>query len=466
MKTEKSSKSWQSRFSTEQDALAVDFVESISLDKRLYKYDIAGSIAHAQMLAEQRLISQQEFKQIKTTLTDIAVAIDQGKFKFDKRHEDIHMVIEAELVKKTGEIGKKLHTGRSRNDQVSLDMRLWMRDRIAVIIERIMALQEGLVKLAKKDGSIVMPAYTHMQRAQPVLAGSYLLAFVEQLERDRSRLADALGRVNVCPLGSGAVAGSSLPLDRQRVAQLLGFAEVSANSIDAVSDRDFCVEFVFAAAMTAMHLSRLAEDWIIYASEEFGFITIGDAYCTGSSMMPQKRNSDMLELIRGKCGRLYGNLMALLTMLKGQPLSYNRDMQEDKQQVFDAADTIEASLQMALAIVGSFRFNPQRIGDGLDRGFLDATALVEYLVLKGLAFRQAHQIVGRLVAGCEANGIGSLSELTLNRLQRACPAIEQDVYEILGPANVVARYKTDGSAGAEQLQKQIEYWKAKLSQSV
>jgi argininosuccinate lyase len=456
-------KSWQSRMSEGQDELAVEFVESISVDERLYKYDIAGSIAHAQMLSEEKLISKEEFRQIKEALTEIAEQMEGGKFRFDKQYEDIHMVIEAALIKKIGAVGGKLHTGRSRNDQVGLDMRLWMRDQISTIIERVMALQEALVKMAGRQGQVLMPGYTHLQRAQPVLAGHYLLAFVEQLQRDRGRLADCRGRVNVCPLGSGALAGSSLPLNRARVAELLGFSAITRNSMDGVSDRDFCAEYLYSCAMVGMHLSRLAEDWIIYSSAEFGFIRIADAYSTGSSMMPQKRNPDMLELIRGKCGGLYGNLMALLTMLKGQPMTYNRDMQEDKKQVFDASDTVEACLAMAAAIVKNTRFNAERISKGLDEGFLDATGLAEYLVGKGVPFREAHQIVGALVNECESEGI-SLGQAPLEKLQKACSEISDDVYEYLGAANVAARYATVGSAGQKQLEEQLEFWKEQLKQ--
>lgn len=457
----KTVKSWQSRMSSEQDELAVDFVESISIDSRLYKYDIAGSIAHAQMLADQKLIKRDEFTQIKKGLTEISEAIDQGKFRFDKKYEDIHMVIEAALIKKIGEPGSKLHTGRSRNDQVALDMRLWMRDRIAIIDDLLANLQKTLVKQAIKQGQIVMPGYTHMQRAQPILSGSYLLSFAEQLQRDRDRLKDTRKRVNICPLGCGALAGSSLPIDREKTAQLLGFATITRNSIDSISDRDFCAEFVFALAMTGIHLSRLSEDWIIYASQEFDFIRLDDAYCTGSSMMPQKRNPDMLELIRGRTGGLFGNLMALLTMLKGLPSGYNRDMQEDKTQVFAAADTIEASLRMAEAIVAHTTFNAGNIARNLEDGFLDATAMAEYLVVKGLPFRQAHQIVGQLVSLCEAEDL-TLAELPLDDLQKSCPKIEDDIYQHLSAVNVVDNYKSAGAAGRKQLQEQLEFWKEQL----
>lgn len=455
-------KSWQSRMQQTQDEQAIDFVESISVDNRLYQYDIAGSIAHAQMLQEQHLISRDELRQIKTGLTEIAEAIDAGKFKFDKRYEDIHMVIEAALIKKIGEAGKKLHTGRSRNDQVCLDMRLWMRDQIDLVIDKIADLQKALVKLADKQGHIVMPGYTHLQRAQPILAGSHVLVLVEQLQRDKERFADARVRVNVCPLGSGALAGSSLNLDRGRVAELLGFPAMTRNSIDSVSDRDFCAEFLFGCSMIGMHLSRWAEDWILFCSQEFDFIQLDDAYCTGSSMMPQKKNPDMLELIRGKCGAHFGHLIALLTMLKGQPLAYNRDMQEDKKQVFDSSDCVEACLDMAAAIVSHSRFKADSIQRDLDKGFLDATALAEYLVCIKVPFRQAHQMVGQLVNQCESDGI-ALKDLPMASYQKICPQITDKVYDYLSAKNVVAKYATQGSAGKDQLDRQLSHWKNELT---
>ncbi len=455
------SKSWQSRMQQSQDELAVEFVESITIDNRLYKYDIAGSIAHAQMLSEQKLITKSEFQEIKKALTEISEEIDAGKFKFKTEFEDIHMVVENALIKKTGDVGKKLHTGRSRNDQVCLDMRLWMRDEIAILIQLIVDLQKALVKLAQKQGQIVMPGYTHLQRAQPILAGHGVLVFAEQLQRDKERLNDLLDRVNVSPLGSGALAGSSLGLDRQRTAEILGFAGVTRNSIDSISDRDFCVEFIFCNSMIATHLSRLAEDWIIYMSQEFSFITIADAYVTGSSMMPQKKNPDMLELIRGKCSQQYGNLMAMLAMIKGQPLAYNRDMQEDKKQLFDSSDTIEACLAMTTAIVANTTFNKKEIAKDLDKGFLDATALAEYLVRKGVPFRQAHQIVGKIVNQCEDQNI-ALSELELDKYQKVCDKIESDVFDSLSPENVVKNYNVEGSAGLDQLNQQLEFWKDEL----
>jgi len=456
-------KNWESRLSGETDELAVNFVESLSVDKRLYKYDIAGSVAHAQMLAEQGLITKAEFAEIKKALFEISETIAAGRFRFDKVQEDIHMAIEAALIEKTGDAGRKLHTGRSRNDQVATDMRLWMRDEIEVVQTRITLLQRALVKLAEKYATAVMPAYTHLQRAQPIVIGAYLLSFVEQLARDYARLGNCSRLLNVSPLGAGAVAGSTLRLDRESTARQLGFASVAANSIDATCDRDFCAEFIFDCCMISTHLSRLAEDWIIYSSCEFGFVKIDDKYCTSSSMMPQKRNPDMLELIRGKCGGVYGSLVAMLTVLKGLGSTYNRDMQEDKKHVFAAADVVGACLEMTAAIVSGASFDTKRIEAGLDAGFLDATAFAEYMVVKGVPFREAHGIVGSLVAACEKEG-KALGELSIDEFKKACELVDEDVYDSLGAANVVKQYKTYGAAGAEQVAVQIGYWKERLKE--
>jgi len=459
----KSKKSWEKRLAGQPDPMTVAFVESLSYDKRLYKYDIVGSIAHAQMLAEQKLITRTELKAIKDGLIEISQEIAEGRFKFDKTYEDIHMAIEAALVAKIGEPGKKLHTGRSRNDQVAADIRLWMRDEIEVLQTKITGLQKAFVKLAGKYVKDVMPAYTHLQRAQPIIIASYLLSFVEQFERDFIRLKNCKEMLNVSPLGCGAVAGSTLPLDRKSTAKQLGFSDISYNSIDAVSDRDFCADFIFDCALIATHLSRLAEDWIIYSSDEFGFIRIDDKYCTSSSMMPQKRNPDVLELIRAKTAGVYGALIAMLTILKSQPSGYNRDLQEDKIHIFSAADTVKASLDMAGAIVSHAKFNTKKISAGLEEGFLDATALAEYLVGKGIAFRQAHGIVGSLVAYCE-KAKKKLAELSLDEFRKYSSLIAKDVYKSIGAANVVAKYATEGAGGPRQAKEQIAYWNKQLAQ--
>jgi argininosuccinate lyase len=456
-------KSWEKRLSGEPDELTVDFVESLSVDQRLYKYDIVGSIAHAQMLAEQNLISKPEFKAIKAGLIEIGEEIEQGRFKFDKTYEDIHMAIETALIAKIGQAGEKLHTGRSRNDQVATDLRLWMRDQIEILQAKLTLLQKAFVKLAAVHTQDVMPGYTHLQRAQPIVIAVYLLSFVEQFERDFIRLKNCRSLVNISPLGSGAIAGSTLPLDRKSTAKQLGFSDISYNSIDAVSDRDFCAEFIFGCALIATHLSRLVEDWIIYCSNEFGFVRIEDRYCTSSSMMPQKRNPDVLELIRAKTGLVYGSLVAMLTILKSQPTGYNRDLQDDKVHVFAASDVISQSLDMAAAIVSNTRFDTEKISAHLDEGFLDATSLAEYLVKKGVPFREAHGIVGSLVADCEKQN-KKFAQLGLDEFKKYSPRIEQDVYEFLGAKNVVCRYVTEGAAGPTQANRQIAYWNEQLAQ--
>lgn len=456
-------RSWEKRLGSEPDELTLDFLESLSVDKRLYKYDIVGSIAHAQMLAEQKLITKDEFKQIKDGLIEISQSVADGKFKFDKAYEDIHMAIEAALVKKIGEAGKKLHTARSRNDQVAADIRLWMRDEIEILQAKISLLQKTFVKSAAKYTEDVMPGYTHLQRAQPIVIASYLLSFVEQLERDFVRLQNCRVLLGISPLGSGALAGSTLAIDRKSVLQQLGFEEISYNSIDAVGDRDFCAEFIFDCALIATHLSRMAEDWIIYSSGEFGFVQIDEAYCTSSSMMPQKRNPDILELIRAKTGRVYGSLMAMLTILKGQPSGYNRDLQEDKVHIFAAGDTVRALLDIAGAVISHTKFNTKKISAEIDEGFLDATALAEYLVGKGIAFREAHGIVGTLVAHCEQQN-KKLAELTLEEFKKNCGAIGEDVYEHLGAAKVVGKYVTEGAAGPKQAKEQVDYWNKRLAE--
>jgi argininosuccinate lyase len=436
-------------------------VASIDVDRVLYRYDIAGSIVHARMLCEQKIITRQEFQAIQDGLKAVEADIASGSLPMPVELEDIHMVIESALIERIGEAGKKLQTGRSRNDQVALDLRLYVRDAIEALRAGIAGLQRAFVKLAQTQGRIVMPAYTHLQRAQPILAGHALMAYVEMLGRDDERLADCHKRVNVCPLGSGAVAGSTLPLDRARTAELLGFAQVSRNSIDATADRDFLCEFCFCCAMLAGHLSRWAEDWIIYATSEFGFIELADQYCTSSSMMPQKKNPDTLELIRGKSAAALAQLVGMMTLVKGLPLAYNRDLQDDKRFAFAAEAAVRQSLAVAEGIVSTVKFRPERIAAGLDAGFLDATALAEYLVGRGVPFRQAHHVVGGLVAKAEAQG-KRLADLPLDALQAASDKVAPDVVDHLGPANVVKRYQPAGSAGEKQLDEQIGFWSRRL----
>ena len=454
----KEQKSWEKRLSGGPDDLAMNFVESLSYDRRLYKYDIQGSIAHAQMLSEQGLITIEEFEVIKKGLLEVKDDIESGDFEFDIVFEDIHMAVEAALVKKTGDIGRKLHTGRSRNDQVATDMRLWMRDEIDQLCSKIRKLQRSFVRLADNYTQDIMPAYTHLQRAQPIVIAAYLLSYVEQLERDHKRFVNCCELMNVLPLGSGAVAGSTLNLNRKSTMEKLGFRDLTYNSLDGVADRDFCAEFIFCCTMAMTHLSRLAEDFIIYSSTEFNFIRTADKYCTSSSMMPQKRNPDMLELIRGKTGSVFGSLVSMLTILKGLPSTYNRDLQEDKLHIFKAADVCGACLDMAAAIVSNTEFKTQKIAAGLEDGFLDATSLAEYLVKKGIPFREAHGIVGGLVALCEKREI-RLSQLTIDEFRQSCAAIGTDVYDSLGSANVVKQYSGAGASGSSGAKERVEYWK-------
>jgi len=461
-KKSKPSKPWHGRLTAQADAQTASFVASLDVDALLWRYDIAGSVAHAQMLSEVGLITKSEFARIKKGLLSIGEDLEAGRLEMPVELEDIHMVIEKALIDRVGEAGEKLHTGRSRNDQVALDLRLWARDATDDLIDGVERLQRELTNLAEKHGRIVVPAYTHLQRAQPVLAGHVLLAYVEMFDRDADRLADARQRLDVCPLGTGAVAGTSLPLDRARVAELLGFPKIARNSIDATSDRDFLAELCFDCAMTAVHLSRWAEDWIIYSTEEFGFIELHEAYCTSSSMMPQKKNPDTLELIRGKSASAIGHLAGMLTLLKGLPLAYNRDLQDDKRFAMASLAAVGQALEVAVGVVSTTRFSPERIAEGIDAGFLDATSLAEYLVTKGVPFRRAHQIVGELVARTEKAG-KSLKEVPLTELQAASEKIGEDVYDHLGPANVVKRYRPDGSGGDKQLSKQLSYWKKKLT---
>ena len=446
----------------EADAATAQFVSSLDIDRALWRYDIVGSVAHAQMLREVGLITGVDFTRIKKGLLSVADDIESGNLDMPVELEDIHMVIENALIDRIGPAGGKLHTGRSRNDQIALDLRLWARDAIDALLGHIGQLQSALVSLGDKQGGIVMPAYTHLQRAQPVLAGHALLAYVEMLQRDADRLADTRRRVNVCPLGCGAVAGSSLPLDRVRTAELLGFPTISRNSIDATCDRDFLAELCFDCALIGVHLSRWAEDWIIYSTVEFGLIELADAYCTSSSMMPQKKNADTLELIRGKSATAVAQLVGMLTLLKGLPMAYNRDLQDDKRFAFTAAAAMSQALTVAAGIVATTKFRESHIAAGLDAGFLDATALAEYLVSKGVAFRQAHGIVGGLVLQAEKDG-KTLSELSLETLRSACKQVAPDVFSHLGPEHVVKRYQPVGAGGAKQLRKQLAFWKRKLS---
>ncbi len=454
-------KAWSGVFSEATDRRVEQFTESVSFDRRLYAHDISGSIAHAQMLAKVGLLSADECQQIRQALEQIRTEIEQEKFPFRSELEDIHLHIERALIDRLGDVGRKLHTARSRNDQVSTDLRLWVREAIGQIDRRLIDVQKALVGRCDRDAGVILPGYTHMRRAQPVLAAHYWLAYCEKFQRDRERLADCRKRTNVLTLGTAALAGTSLPIDRQEVARLLGFDAVAANSLDASSDRDFVLEFVFALALIAEHLSAWAEEWIIWSTVEFNFLKLPQAFCTGSSIMPQKINPDVLELIRGKTARVVGDLQALLVLIKGLPLAYNRDLQEDKPPLFDAFDTVHASLLLAAPLMEEAELNRDEICKSLDRGYLDATALMEYLISRGIAQRTAHGLVGGLVARAMERG-GSLSDLTLSEFQAADPKLDKSVYEVLGVERAVAAMASCGSTNPGYVAEQVRRWKKSL----
>lgn len=454
-------KLWAGRFK-EKTATAVEaFTESISFDKRLWKYDIEGSIAHAMMLGKQGIISKKESEKIVDALTEISEEIETGKFRFRQDLEDIHMNIEAALIKKIGDVGKKLHTARSRNDQVALDLRLYLRDKIGQIVLGMTVLETELLELADKHVDCIMPGYTHMQRAQPVLLSHYLLAYIEMLERDKERLRDTLKRVNILPLGSCALAGTSLPIDRKFVAELLKFDSVAGNSMDAVSDRDFAIEFLSGASIIMMHFSRMAEELVLWSTEEFSFVELPDAFTTGSSIMPQKKNPDVAELIRGKTGRVYGGLVTLLTIMKGLPLAYNRDMQEDKLPVFDAVDTIVSCLMVLNEMLPNIRFNKGRMADTASKGYSTATDIAEYLVGRGMPFREAHEVTGRIVSYCLDNN-KELNDLKAEEFKSFSLLIKPDIHKQLEARGSVAARKSHGGTSQVEVRKQISRLRQKL----
>jgi argininosuccinate lyase len=499
-------KSWQSRISEATDAIAQTFVESMSYDWRLYKVDVAGSIAHATMLAKVGLITTGDRDAILKGLKEIEAEIDRDGPKwagFKPELEDIHMCVENELTNRIGEPGRRLHTGRSRNDQVATDFALWIQDSSRQVRRQLEDIEKAFVALAERSKTTVIPSFTHLQRAQPISAGAEALAWARMLEKDGERLsragavADSI-KPDDSPLGSGAIAGSSLPIDPLFTTHVLNYSEMSAdgfgpheyryfneapvNSIERTASRDTACDFLYACAMIAQHLSRWAEQWIIYMTTEFGFLKIADRYTTSSSMMPQKRNPDMLELIRGRCGNVYGDLFALMTILKGLPIGYNRDLQEDKRIVFRAYDTVSQCLTMAAAIVNSASYDKERIEPTLDRGFLDATSLAEYLVTEGVPFRTAHHVVGTLVAQCERTNRHALAQLSVVEINSVITAsmkaqgtgsvdvagpakrvqVTDDVYSCLGAHNVVKRYQSAGAAGGKPFEAQLAAWKERL----
>ncbi len=455
-------KAWGGVFDEATDRRVEEFTESVSFDRRLYAHDIDGSIAHAQMLAHVGLLSEDECRQIEQALEDIRQEIKQDRFPFRTELEDIHMHIERALIARIGDVGRKLHTARSRNDQVATDMRLWVREAIDRMDQRLIELQRAIVGRCDADADVILPGYTHLQRAQPVLAPHYWLAYCEKFERDRQRLADCRRRTNVSGLGAAALAGTSLPIDRDDVATRLGFEGVAANSLDTSSDRDFLLEFAFVLTLIAEHLSTWAEEWILWSTVEFDFLKVPQAFCTGSSIMPQKVNPDVLELIRGKTARVVGNLQTLLVLVKGLPLAYNRDLQEDKPPVFDSYDTVRASLELAAPLVAGAELNRPAIAERLDRGHLDATTLMEYLIRRNIPQRTAHGLVGRLVNQAMKRGV-RLSDLPLEDFREAHADLDESVYDVLGVERAVAAMTSYGSTGPERVKQQVENWKERLS---
>ncbi len=456
-----SKKAWGGVFDQATDRRVEEFTESVSFDRRLYAHDITGSIAHAQMLAKVGLISPEECQQIEQGLAEIRQEIEQGNFPFRSEWEDIHMHIERALIEKIGDTGRKLHTARSRNDQVATDMRLWVREAIDQIDARLVELQRALVGRCDGDIDVILPGYTHMQRAQPVLAPHYWLAYCEKYERDRQRLADCRVRVNVLGLGSAALAGTSLPIDRAFVAERLGFDAVAANSLDVSSDRDFVIEFAFALALVAEHLSTWAEEWILWSTAEFNFLKLPQAFCTGSSIMPQKVNPDVLELTRGKTARVVGNLQTLLVLVKGLPLAYNRDLQEDKPPLFDSFDTVQASLELAAPLAAGAELNRPAIAERLARGHLDATTLMEYLIRRNIPQRTAHGLVGQLVRKALDRGV-RLADLSVEEFQEAHADLDESIYDVLGVEKAIAAMTSEGSTAPDRVRQQVAHWKEKL----
>ncbi|RIK84072.1 MAG: argininosuccinate lyase [Planctomycetota bacterium] len=454
-------KPWSGVFDQQTDPRVERFTESISFDHRLYRQDIHGSIAHARMLHETGMLTAQERDEIVATLEAIGEEIAAGQFQFRLELEDVHMNIERALVERIGDVGRKLHTGRSRNDQVSTDFRLWVREAIDRTDRLLADLQRAFVDRCDRDHGVILPGYTHLQRAQPVLANHYWLAYCEKFQRDRSRLCDCRRRVNQLPLGAAALAGTSIPINRRHVAQQLGFEGLLANSLDSSSDRDFAIEFVFALAMVAEHLSTWAEEWILWSTVEFRFLRLPHAYCTGSSIMPQKINPDVLELIRGKTARVVGNLQALLVLVKGLPLAYNRDLQEDKPRVFDSADTVEACLELAAAVVAGAELNRPAIHEKLERGYLDATTLMEHLVKQGVPQRSAHEIIGKLVATAMKRDV-PLAKLELAEFTAAHEALDESVFDVLGVEQAVMAFTSEGSTSPAEVAKQTALWKQRL----
>lgn len=456
-----SQKTWGGRFDSATDARVEAFTESISFDQRLYRHDIRASQAHARMLAEVGLLTSDEAEQIAAALDDVGQEIEAGKMQFSISLEDIHTHIEQALIQRLGDLGRKLHTARSRNDQIVTDVKLWARDACDEIDNGLLNLQKELVTAAERHADVVLPGYTHLQRAQPVLAAHYFLAHVEKFQRDRDRLADAKKRINVLPLGAAALAGTTLPIDRESVRQQLGFDSIARNSLDVSSDRDFVLEHVFCLTSIALHLSGWAEEWILWTTTEFGFLELPDAFCTGSSVMPHKKNPDVLELIRGKTARVVGALTNLLVLVKGLPLAYNRDLQEDKVALFQAHDTVAACLEVAAPLIEGAALRRENIESRLDDGFLDATTLMETLIQRGMPMRSAHEAVGKLVRLCEQREC-RLADLPPTEFDDVLSGLSATVYDVLGVKNALAAFRSVGSTAPYEVEKQVRFWRTQL----
>ncbi len=454
-------KPWGGRFAGDTEKTVEDFTTSLSFDQRLYRQDIAGSMAHARMLGRQGIITAAEADELVRGLEEIRAEIEAGQFDFDPALEDIHMAIETRLTAKVGEVGRKLHTARSRNDQVALDVRLYLAGEVEALIEALTELRRAAVRLARHHLETILPGYTHLQRAQPVLLAHHFLAYDEMWRRDLLRLSESLARIKVSPLGAAALAGTTFPIDPQFTADQLGFPEVFRNSLDAVSDRDFLLEFLAHAAIIMVHLSRLSEELILWSSGEFGFVVLPDAYATGSSIMPQKKNPDVPELIRGKCGRVAGHLMGLLMTVKGLPLAYNRDLQEDKEALFDTVDTVKAAVTLMAGLLAQLAVRPERMAAALHGGFLTATDMADYLVTKGLPFRTAHEQVGLTVRYAETQG-QELWELSLDEIHQFAPQAQADLFDWLKIDNSVARRRSPGGTAPERVTEALERAEAEL----
>lgn len=454
-------KLWGGRFTKDTNKLVDEFTASISFDQKLANQDIEGSLAHVQMLGECGIITQEEAETIQAGLKTVLAKLEKGEVDFLVEHEDVHMNLEKLLIDEIGPVGGKLHTGRSRNDQVATDMHLYLRTKTEVIVELVEKAQSAIITQAKDNIKTILPGYTHLQRAQPVSFAHHLLAYFWMLERDKERLQDSLKRINVLPLGAGALAGTTFPIDRDRVAELLEFDSVYPNSMDAVSDRDFILEFLSTASILMVHLSRLSEEMVIWSSQEFQFIELDDSFCTGSSIMPQKKNPDVPELLRGKTGRVFGDLVGLLTVLKGLPLAYNKDLQEDKEGMFDTVDTLEGSLTLLAPMLETMTVNDKKMRKAVTQDYSNATDIADYLAAKGMPFRDAHEVIGKIVLHAIDNG-KYLLDLNMDEYKSFSTLFEEDVFDYLEPEHVVGARTSKGGTAPEQIEKQLELAKGKL----